>query len=344
MTVRIALDAMGGDHAPQAVVEGAVCAAGRNPSAHFLLVGIQEVIERELSRLRADRRQFTVHTASQVVEMDEKPSVALRNKKDSSMRVGANLVHQGDADAFVSSGNTGALMAISRFVLKTLPGIDRPAIASWLPSITGQTMMLDAGANVDCSVEHLLQFALMGYIYASVVLGVDRPRIGLLNIGSEEMKGNEVVRQTGEKLRELFLSYVGNVEGRDIFSGKVDVVVCDGFVGNVSLKTAEGVAQMLSHFLQEAFRQSLLARVGYVLAYRAFRYFRSRVDHRKYNGALLLGLNGLVIKSHGSADAYAYAQAVQLAVNLAGSRMNERIRNEAANLLAVVKPVVAPSS
>ncbi|MBF0158894.1 MAG: phosphate acyltransferase PlsX [Magnetococcales bacterium] len=343
MTVRIALDAMGGDHAPQAIVAGAMRAAAQNKSAHFLLVGVRETIERELARFGVGHQQFTIHEASQVVEMDEKPSAALRNKKDSSMRVGANLVHKGDADAFVSAGNTGALMAISRFVLKTLPGIDRPAIASWMPSITGQTMMLDAGANVDCSVEHLLQFAMMGHIYASVVLGVDQPRIGLLNIGAEETKGNDVVRQTGERLKELFSSYIGNVEGRDIFSGKVDVVVCDGFVGNVSLKTAEGVAQMLSHFLQEAFRQSLLARIGYLLAYRAFRYFRSRVDHRKYNGALLLGLNGLVIKSHGSADAYAYSQAVQLAINLAGSRMNERIRSEAAHISATVQPVAGVS-
>ncbi|MBF0128108.1 MAG: phosphate acyltransferase PlsX, partial [Magnetococcales bacterium] len=244
MNIRIALDAMGGDNAPGAPVEGALLAVRAHPECEFILVGRPEIIEAELLRVGAERTRLRVHPASEVVGMAEKPSVALRTKKDSSMRVGANMVKAGEADAFVSSGNTGALMATARYVLKTLPGLDRPAIAAIVPSIPGQTLMLDVGANVDCTAEHLCQFALMGKVYATAVLGMKAPRIGLLNIGEEEIKGNEVVKEAAEILRrQLGEDFIGNVEAPDIFMGDVDVVVCDGFVGNVSLKTTEGLAR-----------------------------------------------------------------------------------------------------
>ncbi|MBF0143529.1 MAG: phosphate acyltransferase PlsX [Magnetococcales bacterium] len=332
MTVRVALDAMGGDHAPTAVIDGAVEALASHPDAVFILVGQEEVIGRELARVGEVASRFEVKLASQVVGMGEKPSVALRTLKDSSMRVGATLVKTGEADAFVSAGNTGALMATARYVLKTLPGIDRPAIASALPSIRGRTLMLDLGANVDCTAEHLCQFALMGSVYASAVMGIERPRIGLLNIGEEEVKGNEVVKEAGDRLRRTTLNFIGNVEATDIFVGDVDVVVCDGFVGNVSLKTSEGVAKMFSRFLREAFNESLMAKLGYLLAGPALRRFRTRVDARAYNGAKLMGLNGVVVKSHGSADAFAFANAIRVAVGLAVNRVNDRIQRHLAEI------------
>ncbi|MBF0213655.1 MAG: phosphate acyltransferase PlsX [Magnetococcales bacterium] len=333
MTMRIALDAMGGDRAPAAPVEGAVMALEQHPGCAFTLVGQPEVIHAELARLGVARERFTIHPASEVVGMAEKPSVALRTKKDSSMRVGANLIKNGEADAFVSAGNTGALMATARYVLKTLPGVDRPAIVAIMPSITGQTMMLDVGANVDCTADHLCQFALMGRVYASTVMGVNKPRIGLLNIGEEEIKGNEMVKEAAERLRQSGLTgFIGNVEASDIFTGGVDVVVCDGFVGNVALKTTEGMARMLTHFLKEAFNESLWTKLGYLAAKPAMTTFRSRVDPRKYNGAILLGLNGIVVKSHGSADPYAFSRAIHVAVGLAANRVNEKIRRDIAAL------------
>ncbi|MBF0369201.1 MAG: phosphate acyltransferase PlsX [Magnetococcales bacterium] len=326
MTITIALDAMGGDHAPRAVIDGALLAEKRNPKVQFILVGQEEAIHKELDQAGVARDRFGIRHASQVVAMDEKPATAMRTKRDSSIRVGANMVKSREVDALVSSGNTGALMAIARYVLKTLPGIDRPAIASIVPSIPGKTLMLDLGANVDCSVDHLCQFTLMGRVFAESYWGMDNPRIGLLNIGEEEMKGNEVVRQAGEILKQTEKFFIGNVEATDVFLGGVDVVVCDGFVGNVSLKTAEGVAKMLSHFLKEAFGQSLLSKIGYLFAAPALKKFRSRVDPREYNGALLLGLNGVVVKSHGGADGLAFSTAIQTAVKLATHQVTDKIR------------------
>ncbi|MEO5344938.1 MAG: phosphate acyltransferase PlsX [Magnetococcus sp. YQC-9] len=331
MTIRIALDAMGGDKAPSAPIEGAVLALGEHPECAFTLVGQVEVIHAELARIGADSGRFLIHPASEVVGMAEKPSVALRTKKDSSIRVGANLVKSGEVDAFVSSGNTGALMATARYVLKTLPGVDRPAIMAVMPSITGQTLMLDVGANVDCTADHLCQFALMGRVYASAVMGLKNPKIGLLNIGEEEIKGNEVVKVAGERLKsEGGKGFIGNVEASEIFTGGVDVVVCDGFVGNVLLKTTEGMARMLTHFLKEAFSASIWTKLGYLAARPPMNVFRSRVDPRKYNGAILLGLNGIVVKSHGSADAFAFSRAIGVAVDLAANRVNEKIRRDIA--------------
>ena len=333
MTVKIALDAMGGDLAPRMVVEGAVQAADRHPDVKWVLVGLEDAIRVELERARVAEGRFEIQHASQVVSMDEKPAVALRTKKDSSIRVGANLVKSGAVDALVSAGNTGALMATAKFVLKTLPHIDRPAIASIIPTIPGSTLMLDLGANVDCTAQHLSQFAMMGRAYASTVMGLEKPRVALLNIGEEEMKGNEVVREAGEILKASSSAFIGNIEGTDVFKGAADVVVCDGFVGNVSLKTMEGMAQLLTHFLRDAFSHSWLARLGYVLARSALsKRFLAKVDERRYNGAMLLGLNGVVVKSHGGADAFGFSHAIHVAVELAQNRVNDRIQAEVSKL------------
>ncbi|MFA7388240.1 MAG: phosphate acyltransferase PlsX, partial [Thiohalobacteraceae bacterium] len=252
--------------------------------------------------------------AAEVVGMDESPSRALRFKKDSSMRVAIDLVKDGRAQACVSAGNTGALMATARYVLKTLPGIDRPAISSEIPSIQGYTQVLDLGANVDCSAEHLFQFAVMGSVLANAVHGLDAPRVGLLNIGEEEIKGNEQVREAAALLTGSSLNYIGFVEGNDVYTGGVDVVVCDGFVGNVALKTSEGVAKMIGHFMREEFSRTLLTRLIGALAMPVLKAFRNRIDPRSYNGATLLGLRGIVIKSHGGADAVAFENAINVAV------------------------------
>jgi glycerol-3-phosphate acyltransferase PlsX len=253
------------------------------------------------------------HHASQRVEMDELPSKALRNKKDSSMRIAIDLVKEGVAHACVSAGNTGALMATSRFVLKMLPNVDRPAIITALPSIEGQTYMLDLGANVDCAAEHLFQFAVMGSELVSVVEDMPSPRIGLLNIGQEEIKGNEQVKRAHELLAASSLNYVGYVEGDDIYKGGTDVIVSDGFVGNVALKSSEGVAKMISHFMKQAFKRNFFTKLAGLIALPVLRSFRHRIDPRRYNGASLLGLRGVVIKSHGGADELAFANAISIA-------------------------------
>ncbi len=312
--ITISLDAMGGDIGPATVVPAALCALKESPQLKLILVGDEQAIARYLKgadRTLADRTR--IHPASQQVEMDELPSSALRNKKDSSMRVAINLVKEGTADACVSAGNTGALMAIARFVLKTLPGIDRPAIITALPSIEGHTHMLDLGANIDCSAEHLFQFAVMGAELVRAVDDIERPRIGLLNIGEEAIKGNEQVKQTARLLASNPLNYIGFVEGDDIYTGGTDLVVCDGFIGNVALKSSEGVAKMISHYLKESFAANPLSRLAGLVAMPVLKAFRRRIDPRCYNGASLLGLQGIVIKSHGGADSLAFANAIKIA-------------------------------
>ena len=262
---------------------------------------------------------------SKIVDMDESPALALRHKKDSSMRVSINLVKNGEASACVSAGNTGALMATARYVLKTLPGIDRPAIASFLPTVKGQVCMLDLGANVDCSAEHLLQFALMGSTLVAALEHKERPTIGLLNIGSEDIKGNGIVKRAAELLQASDLNFYGNVEGDDIFQGVTDVVVCDGFVGNVALKTAEGVAKMMGGFLREGFSKNLFAKFGALVSIMVLRSFKHRLDHRRYNGASFLGLKGIVVKSHGSADTFAFLCAIESAAEEARGGMLHQI-------------------
>jgi glycerol-3-phosphate acyltransferase PlsX len=264
--------------------------------------------------------------------MDESPALALRGKKDSSMRVALDLVKSGAAQACVSAGNTGALIATSRFVLKTLPGIDRPALAVVLPTMRGHTYVLDLGANVDCSPEHLLQFGVMGATLVATVENKERPSIGLLNIGEEEIKGNEVVKQAAELLRDSGLNFYGNIEGNDIYKGTTDVVVCDGFVGNVALKTSEGVAEMLSTYLREEFKRNLLTKFAGLIALPVIKAFKRRVDHRRYNGASLLGLRGIVIKSHGSADSHAFRFAIARAVDEVRGGMLRRMSEGVAQL------------
>ncbi|HWA12801.1 MAG TPA: phosphate acyltransferase PlsX [Burkholderiales bacterium] len=330
MTVTVALDCMGGDHGAHVTVPAALEFIARTPQARVILVGLPDVLSAELKRNRAAQSErVVVKAASEVVEMDDPPATALRRKPDSSMRVAIELVKSGEADACVSAGNTGALMAISWFVLKMLPGIERPAIASFLPTQKGRTCALDLGANVDCTAEHLLQFAVMGACLVSAVSRIERPSVGLLNIGEEEIKGNEVVKQAAELLRGSDLNFHGNIEGTDIYKGTTDVVVCDGFVGNVALKTSEGVAQMLGTYLREEFNRNLFTRLAGAVAMPVLGAFRKRVDHRRYNGASLLGLKGIVVKSHGSADSFAFGFAIERAFDEARNdvlaRISERI-------------------
>ena len=315
MDVTVAIDCMGGDHGAHVTVPAVLQQLSRDPELAFILVGRQSDIEAELKRARAALTpRLRVRYTSEVVGMDEQPASALRGKKDSSMRVAIDLVKQGEAQACVSAGNTGALMAISRFVLKTLPGIDRPAIATILPTLKGHTYVLDLGANVDCTAEHLLQFAIMGSELVSSVEGRPQPTIGLLNVGEEEIKGNETVKRAAELLRASDLNFHGNVEGDDIYKGTTDVVVCDGFVGNVALKTSEGLAQMLATYLREEFNRNPLTKLAGLVAWPVIAHFKRRVDHRRYNGATLIGLRGVVIKSHGSADVFAFGFAIERAV------------------------------
>lgn len=309
--ITIALDAMGGDHGAVVTVPAALKALEREPDLKLILVGRRGDLDAELKRCGASESdRLTIHHASEVVGMDEPPADALRKKKDSSMRVAINLVKDGAAQAAVSAGNTGALMATARFVLKTLPGIDRPAIVTTLPSTRGHVHVLDLGANVDCTPEQLQQFAVMGSILVSAVDGKEKPSVALLNIGAEDIKGNEIVKQTNELLRASRLNYRGYVEGDEIYNGDVDVIVCDGFVGNVALKTSEGLARMIAQFMREEFKRNLLTKLAALVALPVLKAFRRRVDPRRYNGATLIGLNGIVIKSHGGADSLAFRQAI----------------------------------
>ena len=290
MEITLAIDAMGGDHGPQVIIPAALLALASEPDLSIILVGLTADIESELKALKAiTGPRLRIHHASELVGMDESPQGALKNKKDSSMRVAINLVKTGVANACVSAGNTGALMATARFVLKTLPGIDRPAIAGVFPSRKGKTYILDLGANADCTAEQLLQFAVMGSMLVSCVEHKENPSVGLLNIGSEEIKGNEVVKRTGELLRASHLNFYGNVEGNDIFKGTTDVVVCDGFVGNIALKASEGLAQMMGRFLAEEFKRNWLTKLMALISMPVLKAFKKRLDPRRYNGASFLG-------------------------------------------------------
>jgi glycerol-3-phosphate acyltransferase PlsX len=317
---------MGGDHGTPVTIPAAVEYLKQSPGDTIVLVGIPDAIEAELRALGVQTGpHLRIHPATEVVGMDEQPQSALRGKKDSSMRVAINLVKSGEAQACVSAGNTGALMATARYVLKTLPGIDRPAIASYLPTKNGQVCMLDLGANTDCTAEHLLQFALMGSTLVTALEHKPNPTVGLLNIGSEDIKGNEVVKQAAELLRNSDLNFYGNVEGNDIFKGTTDVVVCDGFVGNVALKTTEGLAQMLGGFLKEEFKRNAFTKLAGLVAMPVLKAFKRRVDHRRYNGASFLGLKGIVVKSHGSADVLAFRCAIERAAGEAREGMLHHI-------------------
>lgn len=310
----VAVDAMSGDGGTTVIVDAARIVLNKRDDAHLLLVGDPDRINQAIDQTPLPEGRYSIVAAEEVVTMDDSAAVALRSKKKSSMRIAINLVKEGAADACVSAGNTGALMAISRFVLKTVTGIDRPAISAIIPSVGGHTHMLDLGANVDSSSDHLYQFAVMGSILAEAVDGVARPRVGLLNIGSEDIKGNEQVKLAAPLMVKSPLNYIGYVEGNDIYTDRVDVVVCDGFVGNVSLKTSEGVAKMVSHYMKEEFKRSAWNKLVGLVARPILKAFGNRIDPRRYNGASLLGLQGVVVKSHGSADAVAFANAIDIAL------------------------------
>ncbi|MBA1149198.1 phosphate acyltransferase PlsX [Ectothiorhodospiraceae bacterium WFHF3C12] len=312
----ISLDAMGGDHGPRVVVPAALNVLERHrDNVELVLVGDESVLREELRKHNREPDEYLrLRHASQQVGMDEPPSQALRLKKDSSMRVAIELVKDGTADACVSSGNTGALMATARYVLKTLPGIDRPAICTSIPCLDGTVRMLDLGANVDCSAEHLFQFAVMGSVLTEAVDNLANPRVGLLNNGEEEIKGNDQVKRAAQLLQQSDLNYQGYVEGDRVYHGVVDVLVCDGFVGNVAMKTSEGVAWLINHYMRTEFRRNALTKLAGLVALPVLNALRRRLDPRSYNGASLLGLRGVVLKSHGSADTYAFEHALEVGI------------------------------
>lgn len=329
MDITLAIDAMGGDHGPHVTVPAALKALAKDSQLNIVLVGLEDAILAELKAQKASvGPRLRVHHASEVVTMDESPQSALKNKKDSSMRVSINLTKNGETNATVSAGNTGALMATARFVLKMLPGIDRPAIASALPSEKGSTYMLDLGANADCTAAQLLQFAVMGAMLVSCVEHKENPSVGLLNIGSEDIKGNEVVKQAAELLRASHLNFYGNIEGDDIFKGTTDLVVCDGFVGNVSLKTTEGLAHMMGKFLTQEFKKNWLTKLMALGAMPVLKAFQKRLDPRRYNGASFVGLRGVVVKSHGGADSLAFYHAIHVAIEEARNGVLHRITEQ----------------
>ena len=339
--VTVAVDAMGGDHGPAVTVPASLAFLEETPGAAVVLVGRPDAIDPLLAKSRSPARdRIRVHGAAEVIGMDEPPADALRRKKDSSMRVAINLVKDGTAHGCVSAGNTGALMGIARFVLKTLDGIDRPAIAAQMPTKTGVVTMLDLGANVNCTPEQLVQFAAMGSALVAAVEHIERPTVGLLNIGEEDIKGNELVKETAELLKASGLNFHGNVEGTDIFRGTTDVVVCDGFVGNVALKTTEGLAQMLYEFLKAEFTRGPLSRVAAVIAYPVLMRFKRRIDPRRLNGATLIGLKGVVVKSHGGADVLAFKHALAKA----HAEIAEGVLDRIAQRIAAMPGAVAGES
>ncbi|HAT2065097.1 TPA: phosphate acyltransferase PlsX [Legionella pneumophila] len=328
--ITIAIDAMGGDHGLEIVIPACIRAIKNNPDLKLLLVGVQDKISASLKKHgMLSCQQFTIVHASEVVTMDELPSHALRNKKDSSMRIAINLVKEGRAQACVSAGNTGALMATARYVLKTLPGIDRPAIVSELPTMGGKTRVIDLGANVDSCAEHLFQFAVMGSALIQAIENKPKPKIGLLNIGVEEIKGNDQVKRTAHMLAECsVMNYVGYVEGDHFYSGDVDLVVCDGFVGNVALKASEGLAKLLLTVLKESFSRNWLTKIAGLIALPALRHLKNRLDPSRYNGASLLGLNGIVVKSHGGANEVGFQHAIEQAVLEVKNNVVDLVRDQ----------------
>jgi phosphate acyltransferase len=327
--VTVAVDAMGGDHAPKPEVDGAIQAV-KNLGVKVILVGREDAVRHELET-HGDYRSLPieVHHASEQITMHDSAARAVRSKRDSSLRVASRLVREGVAQGFVSAGNTGAVMATAKMVQGMVPGVDRPALAGVFPTITGSPMvMVDVGANVDCPPRMLCQFAVMGEIYSRVILHVENPRVGLLSIGEEEHKGNELTRAAMPLLKSLPVNFIGNVEGRDIYSGKVDVVVCDGFIGNVALKVSEGLVEMIKNMLQESLEATIARKIGYVLAKAAFTDFRRRVDYSEYGGAPLLGVKGVCIICHGRSNANAIKNAIRVAAQFSSGKVNQRIESE----------------
>ena len=333
----VAVDAMGGDLAPDMVVSGAGIALERFPQVEFLFVGIEQRIRPLVDKLPALAQRCAIRHTDDVITGDAKPSTALRAGRNSSMRLALDAVAAGEADCAISAGNTGALMAMAKFALKTLPGIDRPAIATFFPTRRGESVMLDLGANVECDAENLVQFALMGEVFARTVLGLSRPTVALLNIGSEELKGNDAVRGAAMRLKMPGspIHFHGYVEGDEIAAGVADVIVTDGFTGNVALKTAEGTAKLFGEFVRSAFTSSFLARLGYIFAKPALAKLRERLDVRRYNGAVFLGLDGIAVKSHGGTDALGFASAIGVGIDMCINGFLEKIRDDIARMSAI---------
>jgi phosphate acyltransferase len=335
--ITIAVDAMGGDHAPRPEVEGAVAAA-REFGVRILMVGLPPELKRELAKHAHRGLPIEIVPASEVITMHDSPSQAFRKKKDSSAHVAAKLVRGGLADGLISAGNTGAVMAVARFGLGTLPSVDRPALAAPFPTARGGTSVLvDVGANVDSKPAHLVQFAVMGEIYYRAIFGTRRPKVALLSIGEEEIKGNELTREAHIRLKQSTLNFVGNVEGREIFGGAVDVIVCDGFIGNIALKISEGVAQHIVALLKDALQSTLSSQVGYVLSRKAYKTFRKKIDYSEYGGAPLLGVRGVTVIGHGSSNAHAIKNAIRVATELVRGGVNERIEQELSMLPVAVE-------
>ena len=328
----LAIDIMGGDFGPKTTIEGVALASEAYPNVKFVLFGDKKKSENELKRIALLKNYEFIHTSESIRSTDQ-PVNALRKLKKSSMRLGINSVKLNECDGLVSAGNTGALMAISKFVLKTIKAIDRPAIAALMPTMKGQTVILDLGANVECSSENLVQFAIMGDMFSRSVLGIKNPKLGLLNVGSEQIKGNTVVKKTFDDLKKMNskINFFGFVEGNDINKGIVDVIVTDGFSGNIALKTAEGVAELIFTFLKNAYASSLISKLGYLLSKPAINRFKTRIDPRKYNGAVLLGLNGIVVKSHGGTDAFGFSNAIGVAVSLIENSYIDEIKKKIEN-------------
>ena len=328
----LAIDIMGGDFGPKTTIEGVLIASKAYPNVKFVLFGDKNKSKDELQKISSLKNYEFIHTTESIRSTDQ-PVNALRKLKKSSMRLGINSVKLNECDGLVSAGNTGALMAISKFVLKTIKAIDRPAIAALMPTMKGQTVILDLGANVECSSENLVQFAIMGDMFSRSVLGIKNPKLGLLNVGSEQIKGNTVVKKTFDDLKKMNskINFFGFVEGNDINKGIVDVIVTDGFSGNIALKTAEGVAELIFTFLKNAYASSLISKVGYLLSKPAINRFKTRIDPRKYNGAVLLGLNGIVVKSHGGTDAFGFSNAIGVAVSLIENSYVEEIKKKIEN-------------
>jgi len=335
--ITIAVDAMGGDDAPRPEVEGSVLAA-REFGVRILLVGQPNVVRPELAKHAAPNLPIEIVPASEVITMNDHPAQAFRRKKDSSVHVAARLVRETKADGLVSAGNTGAVMTVARFLLGTLESVDRVALAAPFPNAKGGvSVLLDVGANVDSKPEHLVQFAVMGEIYYRTIFGTRRPKVALLSIGEEEMKGNELTREVHIRLKQSTLNFVGNVEGREIFGGAVDVIVCDGFIGNIALKISEGVAQHIVTLLKDALQSTLSSQVGYVLSRKAYKDFRKKIDYSEYGGAPLLGVRGVTVIGHGSSNAHAIKNAIRVATELVRSRVNERIEQELSTLPVAVE-------
>ncbi len=346
-TITIALDAMGGDDAPEVVIRGAHLAARRRPEVAFVAFGDRGKVEPLVKRYAALRDRVSIRHTEEMISGDAKPSIALRRGRNSSMRLAIDAVADGSVDAVVSAGNTGALMAMAKVVLRMLPGIDRPAIAGVLPNLHSDSVFLDLGANVECDANNLVDFAAMGAVFAHAVLGRRAPTVGILNVGNEELKGRDEVREAAAILRgaETWFAFHGFVEGDDLTRGTTDVVVTDGFTGNAALKTAEGVSRLFGDYLRRALQASWRGRLGYAIARNAFRALRERIDPRRHNGAMFLGVNGTVVKSHGGTDALGFATAIEAAVDMVAGAVNQRIVDELARVRAPqdAGPVAAAS-